>query len=365
MSAVALRLAPFRAVFGARVASYRQWIVIVVVALIFVGMPQLPNNDWQRNAADLPLGTAIYHDPAYVYPPWALVLLYPFYLLTAAGSRVATVLLIGWLAQRRGWSLGLWLSIVISPLFLWTMVLSSADVLVLLIPILLWEMGGRWRPALRGLALAILLLKPQVALLLIAYWLWTLRRQPRDLLLTLATAVAITLPISMIGSPPLLAQWFANLTHPVAANLDHWVYNNLSLTYRYGLAFGVGVVTAAFGGLFVWMRRRHQQWTADDCGQCRAHGGDAAGAVCRQSGRDCADELASVVADHAAGLCHGVRHGDPECLRHRGRLDSAESGHPVDCVGGAVYPPSQSSRRNSVNYNENRFSARSRPCWMR
>ncbi len=262
MAAVALRLAPFKAVIAAPVATYKQWAVIAVVALLFVLMPQLPNNDWQRNAADLPNGAAVYQDPAYVYPPWVLVLMYPFYLLTAPGSRVATVLVIGWLAQRRGWSLGQFLAIVLSPLFLWTMVLSSADVMVLVIPILLWEMGGRWRPALRGLALAILLLKPQVALLLIAYWLWTLRRQPRELLLTLATAVALTLPISMIGSPPLLAQWFANITHPVAANLDHWVYNNLSLTYRYGLIFGLSVVLVAFGGLLLWMRRR--RWTSDD-----------------------------------------------------------------------------------------------------
>ncbi len=116
---------------------------MVAVALLFLFMPQLPNNDWQRNAADLPNGLALYDDPAYVYPPWALMLMFPYYLMTAAGSRVASVLLVGWLAQRRGWPLGQFLSIVLAPLFLWTMVLSSSDVLVLVLPIMLVGCGRR------------------------------------------------------------------------------------------------------------------------------------------------------------------------------------------------------------------------------
>ncbi len=323
MTTRALSLQPYRAVFGAPVASYRQWAVIVVVALLFVFMPQLPDNDWQRNAADLPNGLALYDDPAYVYPPWALILLFPYYLMTAAGSRVALVLVVGALAQRRGWTLGQFLAIVLAPLFLWTMVLSSADVLILIIPIMLWEIGGRWRPALRGLALAILLLKPQVTLLLIAYWLWTLRRQPRQLLMALAVAVAITLPISLIGTPPLLVQWFDNLTHPVAANLDHWVYNNLSLSYRYGFAFGLAVVALAFGGLLLWMRARRKRWTAD-----------ASTSVALTASMLLAPYASNQSAIVPIALHPSwrvtlltvrgrVRRGDPERLRHRRRLAGA------------------------------------------
>ena len=216
------------------------------------------------DAADIPHGLAVYQDPAYIYPPWALLLFFPYYLVTAAGARIVTVLVIGLLAQRRGWSLAQFLSITLAPLFLWTMVLSSADVLVLLIPIILWDIEGRWQPVLRGLGVVILLLKPQVTLFLLLYWLWQLLRQPRQLLLVGVVAVAITLPISMIGSPSLLAQWFANLTHPVAVNLDHWVYNNLSLSYRYGLPFALIVVALAFGGLFLWMRARRKRWSSDD-----------------------------------------------------------------------------------------------------
>ncbi|MEP7293401.1 MAG: hypothetical protein ABI835_16575, partial [Chloroflexota bacterium] len=254
--AASLSLNSLRAVFAAKIASYPQWIIIIVVALLFVLMPQLPNNDWQRNAARLPLGLALYDDPAYVYPPWSLLLLFPHYLLGAAGTRLASVLLMGLLAQVKGWSLGQFLAVALAPLFLWTMVLSSGDILILVVPILLWEIKGRWQALPRSSALALLLLKPQVTFLLMLYWLWTLRRQPRQLLIILTVVVAIILPVSLIGSPPLLVQWVANLTNPVAANLDHWVYNNLSLTYRYGLPIALIVVMSTFGALYYGLRRR-------------------------------------------------------------------------------------------------------------
>ncbi len=263
MAVAAPSLHSVSAVFTARVTSYKQWLVIGLVGLLFVFMPQLPNNDWQRNAADIPLGLSLYTDPAYVYPPWALLFFLPYYLLTAAGARVASVLVIGLLAQRRGWTVAQFLSVALAPLFLWSMALSSADVLLLLIPLLLWELEGRWQPLLRGFAVAVLLLKPQVSMLLLLYWLWTLRRQPRQILLILAVAVAVTLPVSMIGSPPLLAQWFQNLTHPVAANLDHWVYNNLSLSVRYGWAFGLAVVALTFGGLLFYLHMRRKRLPPD------------------------------------------------------------------------------------------------------
>lgn len=263
MATASLNFQSLRAVFAAKVTSYPQWLIIAAVGLLFVFMPQLPNNDWQRNASQIPLGLSIYSDPAYVYPPWALLLLFPHYLLGSAGTRVASVLIIGLLAQIKGWSLGQFLSIALAPLFLWTMVLSSADVLILVGAVLLWDWNVSLRALPRGLALALLLLKPQVTFLLVLYWLWTLRRQPRELLSILAVGVLITLPISLLGTPPLLLQWVTNLTRPVAANLDHWVYNNLSLTYRYGLPFALVVVVVAFGALYLWLRRRGRAWSHD------------------------------------------------------------------------------------------------------
>lgn len=261
MAASSLNFQSFRAVFAAKVTSYPQWIIIAAVGLLFVFMPQLPNNDWQRNASQLPLGLGIYSDPAYVYPPWALLLLAPHYLLGAAGTRVASVLIIGVLAQVSGWSLGQFLSVALAPLFLWTMVLSSADVLILVGAVLLWNWNVRWQALPRGMALALLLLKPQVTFLLVLYWLWTLLRQPRAVLGVLLVTLAVTLPISLLGNPPLLLQWVSNLTSPVAVNLDHWVYNNLSLTYRYGLPFALVIVTVAFGALYAWLWQRGKTWT--------------------------------------------------------------------------------------------------------
>jgi hypothetical protein len=143
------------------------------------------------------------------------------------------------------------------------MILSSADTLILLLPILLWNAKTRWQGAARALALALLLLKPQVSFLLVLYLVWTLRRQPRALLFTLAPLLLITLPISLLGSPPLLVQWLDNILNPVNVNLDHWVYNNLSLTYRYGLPFALSVVVLAIGGMHWLMRRRGYHWTQD------------------------------------------------------------------------------------------------------
>jgi hypothetical protein len=252
-------LKAFRNLFFQPIQTPLQWVIVAMLALAFVLMPQLPNNDWQRNAADIPNGLNLYQNPAYVYPPWALLLLAPYYLMTAAGSRIASVLVIAWFMRWRGYSLGRFALIVLSPLFFWTMVLSSADVLLLLLPIILWEVcaGKRGETLARAVALALLLLKPQVGGLL------SLLRQPRQLLAVLAALLAITLPISLIGSPPLLLQWVDNLLHPPAVNLDHWTYNNLSLTYRYGFPFAIAVVTLSLGGLYGLMRQRGYRCTND------------------------------------------------------------------------------------------------------
>jgi hypothetical protein len=256
-------LKAFRTLFSQPIQTPLQWGIVAAFMLCYALLTTLPNDDWHRNAADLPNGLLVYDNPAYVYPPWALILLYPYYLLTASGARAAAVLMVAWFMRQRGYSLGKFCAIIISPLFIWTMILSSADTLILLLPVLLWNAKTRWSGAARALALALLLLKPQVTFLLVLYLLWTLRRQPRPLLITLAILLLITLPISLLGSPPLLLQWVDNILHPMDVNLDHWVYNNLSLTYRYGLPFAVAVVVLSLGGLYWLMRRRGYRWTND------------------------------------------------------------------------------------------------------
>ncbi len=254
--------APARSgVLSAQITSPREWGIIILVAVLFAFIPQLPDNDWFRNASDLPDALAIYKNPAYVYPPWALILFAPYYLIGAAGARVASVLVVGVLGQRSGWALKDFLAVVISPLFMWTMVLSSADILILLIPILLWSIVGRGESLRRGLALAILLLKPQVGLVLALPRLWSLRREPRRLLTLLVIAGAIMLPVSLIGSPPLLVQWLNNLGAPQVDNIGFWQSNNLSMTVSIGFIPALLLVTAVFGGVYLWIRSRQRRWT--------------------------------------------------------------------------------------------------------
>ncbi|MBE2267486.1 MAG: DUF2029 domain-containing protein [Anaerolinea sp.] len=261
MSTTTRAAAPIGArVLTARVSSAREWLFIVLIAVVFVIMPQLPENDWFRNAADLPRGLAIYSNPEYVYPPWALILFAPYYLIGAAGSRVASVLIVGALAWRRGWSLAQFLSVIMTPLFLWTMVLSSADVLILLIPILLWTARGRWSVLLRGLAISILLVKPQVGLVLAIPRLWALRRDPRQLVWIALVVALILLPVSLIGSPPLLLQWIERLGTPQGENVGFWTSNNLSISAYLGVIPALLIVGVTLGGVYLWLRRRNR-WT--------------------------------------------------------------------------------------------------------
>src|SRR5262249_54200514 len=113
----------FRQTFNSPVKSWRQWGVIAIVALCFAFMPQLPYNDWERNTNTLYKGVNIYQDPNYVYPPWGLLLLLPYRLITDAGARIASVLVIGGLAQHYGWRLRRFFAVIINPFFLWTMLL--------------------------------------------------------------------------------------------------------------------------------------------------------------------------------------------------------------------------------------------------
>ncbi len=213
--------------FTGPVKTWRQWGIIVIVALAFAFTPQLPFNDWERNTVDLVNGLNIYHNPSYVYPPWALLLLWPYRLMTDVGVRVASVLVVGWVAQHFGWTLLRFLAVVVNPFFIWTMILSNADLLTFLLPIVLWEGGGDFR---RTLALLLLLIKPQGSFLLILYWLW----QERRLTLPIAISGFVVVLFSLLGSPPLLLQWLSNVLHPSAVNQEFWRINNISLSSAIG-----------------------------------------------------------------------------------------------------------------------------------
>ena len=207
----------FRILFTHPVSSGWHWGVIILVAMAFIFTPQFDYNDWERNTDGLWDGLDVYDNPNAVYPPWGLILLVPYYFLTSPGSRVASVLVVGWLTARCGWPLSRFFAIVLSPFFIWTMLMSNIDLLALLFPVVLWEAvrNSRWKWAGRGAALAVLLIKPQGSFLLIAYWLWTERTRWREMVRPLALVVLIVVPISLVGHPTLLSQWIDNIRHPI------------------------------------------------------------------------------------------------------------------------------------------------------
>lgn len=226
----------FSELFATPISNWQQGGIIFIIALSFIFFPQSPPSDWVLNTAGLwEDGLSIYKsNPNAVYPPWGSILLLPYYLLTAAGSRIASVMVIAWLCQRRRWSMMLFGAIILNPYFIYTMTKSNADILVLVLPILLWEAseGKRLQGLGQGLALSFLLLKPQGAILLIPYLLWQKREQWRELILPLSIVALITLPISLLGQPPLILQWLDNITNPSLQNQIWWAVNNLSLTAK-------------------------------------------------------------------------------------------------------------------------------------
>ncbi len=230
----------------------------MAVALAFAFTPQFDYNDWMRNTEGLQRGLRIYDNPDTVYLPWDLVLLWPYYLLTAAGARVASVLVVGWLTIRCHWPLMYFLAVLSSPYFIWTMLISNIDVLALLLPVVLWESvkGTRWQTAGWTVAIALLLIKPQGSFLLIAYWIWSCRRNWRELFWPLAVAGLLVVSTSLIGQPPLLLQWLDNVQNPSADNRLFWSINNVSLSETLGLLPAVAVVSAALIGVRLLLQRR-------------------------------------------------------------------------------------------------------------
>ncbi len=249
--------------FSEPICSPRHWSVIAVIACAFIFAPQFDYNDWARNTEGLWRGLQIYDNPNAVYPPWGLILLWPYYLLSAAGSRVASVLVVGWLAARCRWSLGRFLIIVLSPFFIWTMLLSNVDLLALLLPVVLWEsvQGKRWQTAGQMIALALLLIKPQGGFLLIASWVWSRRDRWRQLAWPLIWIVLLTVPVSLLGQPPLLLQWLHNLQNPSAENRLFWAMNNVSLSEAVGLLPAAAIIGVMLGGVRLLMRQRGRYWT--------------------------------------------------------------------------------------------------------
>jgi hypothetical protein len=256
----------FRELFTTPISNARHWGVILFIAFLYIFIPQMQPVDWQLNTENLwSAGLNVYSDPSKVYPPWGLILMAPYYLMRAEGARVISVLVIGWSSYRHHWSLSKFLAIVLSPFFLVTMSKSNMDILALVLPIVLWEsvQGSRWQTLGRGAALSILILKPQGAVLVWPYLLWTSRSDWRSLVKPLMIVALVVIPISLIGSPPLFLQWINNLVNATPQNEYWWSINNISLTSFLSPTAAVAILFFSFTTLFSFMKWKRRKWSKD------------------------------------------------------------------------------------------------------
>lgn len=254
----------FKELFTTPISSARQWGVILFLAFLYIFIPQMQPVDWQLNTENFwSAGLNVYADPSKVYPPWGLILMVPYYLMRAEGARVLSVLVIGWSSYRHNWSLSKFLAIVLSPFFLVTMSKSNMDILALVMPIVLWEtvQGTKWQAVGRGVALSILLLKPQGAVLIWLYLLWSCREDWRGLVKPLVIVALVVIPISLLGSPPLFLQWINNLVNATPQNEYWWSVNNISLSSFLSPMAAIAILFTSFTTLFGFMKWKRRRWS--------------------------------------------------------------------------------------------------------
>jgi hypothetical protein len=227
-------------------------------------MPKMYPIDWDLNTigfwSNFP---NTYVNPNFVYPPWGLILMAPYQLMQAEGARFFSVLVIGWLVHQQKWPLSKFFAVVLSPYFIVAMLKSNMDILVLVLPILLWRRveGTRWQNIGWGLALSLLLLKPQGALFIWLYLFWISRKRYKEFFLPLIIVALVCIPISLIGSPPLIIQWLSNIMHPSPQNSYYWSINNVSLTYKFTLPGAFLILICASLILIPIFRYTKLEWT--------------------------------------------------------------------------------------------------------
>jgi hypothetical protein len=258
-------IAALHDIFLTPLGSRQQKLIVLMVALAFLWMPQHAPVDWDLNTTGFwtNFPNTYISQPNFVYPPWGLLLMLPYRLMQAEGARVVSVIVIGWLAFQQKWSLAHFFAIVLSPYFLVTMSKSNMDILALVLPILLWRGAdrSRWQSLGWGLALSMMLLKPQGTMLVCIYFLWNARKRYKELLAPIAIVALVIVPISLVGSPPLALQWLHNVTHPSAQNTFYWSINNISLTRIYSFAGAAAILALAGLILFLFHRYNRLIWT--------------------------------------------------------------------------------------------------------
>lgn len=254
-----------KAVFLCPITTRKHMFFIFIIACLTMLMPSVPEiNDWELNTNGLwndPLH--IYENENRVYPPWAIILMIPFYWIHIPGTRLFSTLILAWLAKKNNWTILTFLIMILSPYYIYSLYLCNIDIFVIVLPILLWDLNHSpmvsW--VAKGIALPLMLLKPQATFLVIIYLFWTHRNKPLELSIASLIAAIIMIPISFAGSPPLLTQWIDNITHPSPQNTFFWESNNISLTAQFSLMpSALMVLTAAFL-IVLWVKHKKLPWS--------------------------------------------------------------------------------------------------------
>jgi hypothetical protein len=105
------------------------------------------------------------------------------------------------------------------------------------------------------------LLKPQGMFFIWIFWLWIYRKRWMEMLVPFGLVLLVTVPISLVGSPPLFLQWINNLQNPSVQNEYYWTMNNLSLTSSLGLLPGLAVLLLAILIVATGVRLNWIQWS--------------------------------------------------------------------------------------------------------
>lgn len=242
--------------------------LIGLVAILYIWMPQSYPIDWYLNThgfwSDIP--HTYLSNRNFVYPPWGLILLVPYYLIQAYGARVLSVMTIGLLAYKRAWPFKNFFMVVLGPYFLVTMNKSAMDILAIVLPLVLWEYleNKKFGAVGRGLAIAVMLLKPQCTALLILYLVLKNFKKWKETIQIALVAGLLVIPINFIGDPPLISQWMDNILNPSPQNRSYWGVNNFSLTARYGFWEALLIVGLAVL-FFAWaIRMKKIAWWRHD-----------------------------------------------------------------------------------------------------
>ena len=264
---------PFRnpLLWNRPISTLPHWGVILIIAVAVMFTPRMVTpDDWELSGAWLNEGVMIYQNhPDYLYPPWSLILFWPYAIAHTAGARFAFVMILGWLAYRCRWSLSQFFSIIFSPFFIFTIIFANVDLFCAVLPVLLlewvsrpgWSAWSRW--LIKMVEIGLFLSNPQVGLFIFVFWLWRHRDNWRDLIVPGILLALICIPISLAGSPPLIEQWLYWVRNPPPIIEWRWAGNNVSMTVRTGIVVAVVVIAASMAALYLLMRRRGKRWTTN------------------------------------------------------------------------------------------------------